>query len=218
MPRARQEVAKFVTVAVTPMPQDLRRGPGGVGMAAPKVAAASGRCVEDQLAELARSAGPLRRVVAALAGRLVERKSWGRLGYARLGDYARERLGVSGRSLQEFAKVDRALAERPRLEAALVSGRLPWSTVRLLARFVTAEDEARWIERATQVGVRVLERECRAVDRGAVLSDEEGGDTEPSEWVRLRAPRASPSSGGALCAMPRRWPASGSRRARCSRW
>ncbi len=144
---------------------------------------------EGRLRELARAGAPLRRVVAALAGRVVAKKSWQRLGYARLGDYARERLGLSARSLQEFARVDAALAELPGLEAALVSGRLPWSKVRVLARFVCAGDEDRWIAFAERTGVRGLERACRAVDRGAAPgSDEEGVSTEPVAWVRVRVP------------------------------
>lgn len=165
-------------------------------MSAPlEVAArAAGHEPERRLAELARSGAPLRRAVAALAGRLVARRAWERLGYARLGDYARERLGLSGRSLQELARVDRALADRPRLEAALVSGRLPWSKVRLLTRFVSREDEAGWIARAAGTSVRALERRYRAVARGAVEAalavDEEGGDAGPGEWLRVGAPLA----------------------------
>ncbi len=164
-------------------------------MAAPSAIAAPAAPLEPErrLIELAHSAGPLRRVVAALAGRLVAARSWERLGYARLGDYARERLGLSVRSLQEFAHVDRALGELPRLESALVSGMLPWSKVRLLARFVSGEDEASWIARAGCLNVRALERACRVVDRGAleagaVATDEEGGEPEAREWVRLSAP------------------------------
>ncbi len=62
---------------------------------------------EDRLAELARAGGPLRRGMAALAALLVECKAWERLGYARLSDYARERLGRSARQLQELARVGR---------------------------------------------------------------------------------------------------------------
>ena len=98
---------------------------------------------EHRLAALARAGGPLRHVRAALAGRLVERKAWERLGYARLSDYARERLGRSARQLQELARVGRQLEDLPGLEAALVSGGLAWSKVRLLARFVAADEEAR---------------------------------------------------------------------------
>ena len=158
-----------------------------------KVAPADAFEPERRLAELAHAAAPLRRVVVALAGRLVERGAWDGIGYARLGDYARERLGVSARSLQEFARVDRALAALPALESALALGRLPWSKVRMLARFATRSDEERWIALAEGASVRQLERMCRAVDRGALEAgaaevDEEGRETEASEWVRLGAP------------------------------
>ena len=166
-------------------------------MAAPYVVRANARPLEPErrLAALARGRGPLRRTIAAVAGRLVARRGWERLGYARPGDYARERLGLSARSLQELARVDRQLAGLPGLEAALVTGRLPWSKVRLLARFATAEDEEHWIARATHTSVRVLEREVRAVDRGSLeagglATDEDGGAVEPTRSIRIRAPVA----------------------------
>jgi hypothetical protein len=164
-------------------------------MAAPSCSESSLRTIdaEQRLAELSRASAPLRRMMAAIAGRLVARQGWARLGYARPGDYARERLGLSVRTLQELARVDRAVSELPRLEAAWVSGRLPWSKVRLLARAASPDDEARWIATATRLGVRALERACRAVDRGALetgglTTDEEGHDAGPSECVRLSMP------------------------------
>ena len=164
---------------------------------------------ESRLGALARAAGPLRRVSAALASRLCAERAWERVGYARLGDYARERLGVSARSVQELARVGRALKGLPALESALVSGRLPWSKIRLLARFVTAEEEARVIRYAEGVSVRRLEHELRVVDRTvrgrsvpiAVTevdreralvaefdTDEEGASTAVCEAVRLSVP------------------------------
>ncbi len=140
---------------------------------------------ERQLAALARAGGPLRRVVAALAGRLAQGRGWERLGYARVGDYARERLGLSGRAVYELARVDGKLAGLPALEAALVSGGLPWSKVRLLASVATTEDEARWVAYARRVSVRVLAREVRAVDRGAL---EAGAGAEVLERLCLRGP------------------------------
>jgi hypothetical protein len=111
-------------------------------------------------------------VAVTLAARWVALQGWSRLGFARNGDYARERLGVSLRSLQEWARVGAGLAERPALEAALLSGRLPWSKLRLLARFlstrVSTEDERAWIAYAAGVSVKKLEHELRAVDRGAL--------------------------------------------------
>ena len=134
---------------------------------------------EARLAELGRASGPLRRTAAAIARRLLDRRGWERLGFASVGDYARERLGVSGSSLSEWARVDRRLGELPQLEAALLAGTLPFSKVRMLARFAEAEDEAGWIAHAQTTSVRTLEREVRAVDRGALeaggrLVDEAG--------------------------------------------
>jgi hypothetical protein len=117
---------------------------------------------------------------------------WERLGYVRAGDWAHERLGLSGRSLFDLARVGRALDGLPGLEAALVSGALPWSKVRLLARFVGPGDEQAWIGLARGLRVRELERRVRAVDRGALgagapdADDEEGARVEPVETVRLR--------------------------------
>jgi len=147
---------------------------------------------EARLAELARSRGALRRVLAGLAAALVARRGWERLGYVRARDYARERLGLSARSLHDLARVGGALARLPRLQAALVSGALSWSQVRLLARFVGPQDEERWIAEARRLGVRALERRVRAVDRGALEAgatrdgDEDAAGTEPMETVRVR--------------------------------
>src|SRR2546422_5545176 len=79
--------------------------------------------VETRLAEIARSGAPLRRVLAALAGRLVATRAWDRLGYVRLRDYAWEWLGLSARQVQDLAHVDRELDRLPGIEAASVAGR-----------------------------------------------------------------------------------------------
>jgi hypothetical protein len=112
--------------------------------------------------------GPLRRVLAALAGRFVAARGWERLGFARSGDWARERLGLSARSLQDLARVDAQLARLPAVEAALVAGALSWTKVRLVARVATPEDEARWLALARRVASERLARAVRAVDVGAL--------------------------------------------------
>jgi hypothetical protein len=146
---------------------------------------------DARLRELSRAQAPLRRALLALAGRLVAIRGWERLGFARLRDYAVERLGLSARSLQDFAYVDRALGELPRLERAFVSGDLSWSKLRLLARVATGKDEGRWLERARALSVRALEHAVRRVDLGALESgaaeaDPEGEDGPPQECVRIR--------------------------------
>jgi hypothetical protein len=124
--------------------------------------AESAEHIEDRLSRLAGALGPLRRLLAAITERLIETKAHQRLCYARLGDYARERLGLSARQLQELARVHRVLAGLPALERALVENQLPWSKVRLIARVATGEDEEEWIARARGMPTRQLEREVRS--------------------------------------------------------
>jgi len=138
---------------------------------------------EDQLARLAASVGPLRRVLAAIAARLVATKAWERLCYARLSDYARERPGCSARQLQDLARVHRALVELPGLEWTLLANELPWSKVRLIARVATAVDLDDWIDQAHALPTRQLEQAVRQQPREADASSE---DAEPSTQVRLR--------------------------------
>jgi hypothetical protein len=117
---------------------------------------------------LVRAQAPLRRVLARLAGRWVARRGWERLGFARLADHARERLGLAARQVQELARVDAGLADLPRVEAAFVSGALSWTKARLLCRVATRTDEAAWIDFAMRATARRLAREVRAVDLGAI--------------------------------------------------
>jgi len=127
-----------------------------------------------RLARLCRGQGPLRAVVARIAWRLVDRHAWEPIGFARLSDYAVERLGCSGRSLQSLARVGRAFAGRPQLERALVSGGLGWTKVRLLAGLPPEEDVEPWIARAERMSADQLAKRVRAVDRYSV--DEVGDD------------------------------------------
>ncbi len=155
-------------------------------------------CLDERvladLAGLAAGEGARRRALASVAGRLVATQAWERLGFARLRDYTVERAGVSVRQLQELARVDAALAERPAIEAALVAGELSWTKARLLCRVATAEDEGRWCQVAAGLSARELAREVRRVDArsvekggaepSAAVADE--GVEEPWETVRLR--------------------------------
>jgi hypothetical protein len=150
--------------------------------AAPPLAIAS----DDPADAFVRARGPLRRVLAALCGRFVAKRGWEALGHARLGDWARERVGLSARQVQDLARTGAALAGLPLTEAALVSGALPWSKVRLVARVANAGDEAGWLARARALPVRAFEHEVRAVDRGALEADAEGAPSGERAGIRIR--------------------------------
>jgi len=147
--------------------------------------------LDGRLFALAWSGSPLRRALARVAGELVRRRAWERLGFARAGDYARERPGLSARELNELAHVDAALAKLPAISAALAEGRLGWSKARLLCRVATAEDEGRWLAAAGTVSAAELAQQVRAIDVGAL----EAGGAEPCdeegerEVLRIRVPR-----------------------------
>jgi hypothetical protein len=96
--------------------------------------------LDARVVALCREGGPLRAVLARIASHVVFTRSWERLGYARLADYAAERLGVSARSVQSLGGVGHRLRQSPRLETALVSGELAWTKVRLLASLPSSED------------------------------------------------------------------------------
>ena len=83
--------------------------------------------LDRRLVALCREQGPLRAVLARIAARLVWLSAWERIGYARLSDYAAERLGLSARSVRSLAHVGMRLCEHPQLEDALASGTLGWS-------------------------------------------------------------------------------------------
>ncbi len=87
--------SKAATATLLP---EERAAPEGLGLAGAALEAAhsEGR-VEPELRGLVRAQAPIRRVLAVLAGRFVSLQAWERLGFARLGDYATERLGLSGR-------------------------------------------------------------------------------------------------------------------------
>jgi hypothetical protein len=158
---------------------------------------------EARLARLAASAGPLRRVLAAIAARLVATRAHERLCYARLADYARERPGVSARQLHELARVHRALAGLPALEHALVANDLPWSKVRLVARVATGEDESAWIARARAVSSRQLEQAVRSF--APSLDPADGPEEAASETrVALRCTPAVREKWSAVCELAER--------------
>jgi len=141
--------------------------------------------LRERAAELAHARGPLRFGLATVAARLVERRGWERLGFARLDDYARERVGHSGRSLYDLARGHRKLKQLPRLRRALLSGELTWTKVRLAARVATAQDEEAWARVALGSSADTLEKLVRQVDRGSL---EAGGA------LGAGAPRVDPES------------------------
>jgi hypothetical protein len=141
--------------------------------------------LDAYLRRLASQETRCRLVLGALAAGFLRRACHHELGFARLGDHARERLGLSAREVQSLASVSTRLEELPLMRAALSQGRLSWTQARLLVGVARTEDEARWLELAEGRTVRALE----ALICDARTTPTTDHDTEPCVEFRLRCPR-----------------------------
>jgi len=112
--------------------------------------------LDRYLVRLSRHESLCRLRLGRLAARLLDARVYHDLGFARLSDYAVERLGISGRELQSAARVWRAVREIPRLTEAYRSGRLNWTKLRIVCRLATQETAEDWIATAEAMSAREL--------------------------------------------------------------
>ena len=113
------------------------------------------------LRRLARHEARCRLVLGRLAGRFLRRRAHHRLGFARLGDYSRERLGLSAREMQSMAHVVEAAQRLPGILAAFSCGEISWTQLRMLAAAATVDTEQQWLALARGSTVRTLEEQIR---------------------------------------------------------
>lgn len=140
-------------------------GPPGTPRQGPRlrlVGRASAVELDRLLLELSGRAARCRFVQGRLATLLLANRGWRTLGFVRLSDYSRERLGIGARAVEESARVSAALEKLPRMTDAFLNGTLSWTSVRLVAGVASARDEAQWIERAMNAPVRALTEIVRA--------------------------------------------------------
>ena len=96
------------------------------------------------------------------------------LGFASVLQLARQRLGMSRSRASELLSTGRRLLALPLLDAAFARGELSWSKVRRLARVASADTEAAWIARASQVSIERVEQ-LVASSRPGDAPPEDGG-------------------------------------------
>ncbi len=102
-----------------------------------------GRDADGRVQFLVAERAALRPALGLLSLRLVKRRVYETLAFRCLGDYARERLGVTAHALREWARVWEALAGLPKLRAAVLSGEVSWSVARRAVVHASLEtDEA----------------------------------------------------------------------------
>lgn len=145
--------------------------------------------LDGHLRRLARQEAFCRRVLGRLAHALLARRAYHALGFARLSDYARERLGLSAREVQDLSCVAERLERLPAIAAAFQRGELSWTQTRLLAGKATPDTEVEWIALAAGRSTRALEALIAEDGPPAAGDDREDTiDGEPSARFRLRCP------------------------------
>jgi HNH endonuclease len=100
-----------------------------------------------------------------------------RLGYAGIGDYAREKLGIAASTAQKMVRLARALRERPLLRAAVRSGEVSVRQAEAVLPVAHGDAEESWVARARIETVRALQ---------AAVKDPSAAQAEEDEqWDRV---------------------------------
>ena len=108
------------------------------------------------------------------------------LGFSGIGDYARERLGIAGRTAQAMVRLARELRDRPLLRDAVLSGDVSARKAQAVLPVARGDAEAAWVARACAETVRALEAAVRAEAAGSP-----GEEDEDEPWDRLSVPLSS---------------------------
>ncbi len=118
--------------------------------------------IDGELRVACGSEAAARHELGRAAHALLACRGYQRLGFVRLNDYARERLGVSARTLQSAAWVATRLDALRGVQTAFDRSELSWAQVRALCAVATAETEAVWLERARRSRAHDLETLAKA--------------------------------------------------------
>src|SRR5438876_599504 len=135
------------------VPADVLALEAGRGLRAAECAT----LLDGWLRRLARQEARARRILGRLARGFLRRRHHHDLGFARLRDYTRERLGLSARELQSLAHVVEGLARLPAIGDAFDNGEITWSQARCLVALATPEKARFWLLVARLHTVRALE-------------------------------------------------------------
>ena len=118
--------------------------------------------LDERLRRLGRREALCRLALGRDAAPFLLGKGHHRLGFACLGDYTRERLGISARELQSLVRVAAALTYLPRLARSLVAGEISWTKLRILVDVARPESESAWLDRARGCTAEALRAAIRA--------------------------------------------------------
>jgi hypothetical protein len=150
--------------------------------------------IDVELRMLCRTEAAARREFGCAAHVLLRQHAYRRLGFVRLSDYARERLGLSARMVQAAAWVASRLDALPAVSTAFDRSEISWTQARMLCTVADAIDEERWLALARRHTVEELaEVVRRRAQPPADVSDDPDADAneiegEPAVRWRLACP------------------------------
>jgi hypothetical protein len=142
--------------------------------------------LDGELQVTCRADAAARRHVGDVARDLLRARSYCKLGFVRFRDYARERLGLSARTVQAAAWVANRLAALPLISAVFDRSELSWTKVRALCATASAADEHEWLPRAFELSVDQLSKLARSRRCHPPDPEPEDGLIEDEPAVRIR--------------------------------
>jgi hypothetical protein len=151
------------------------------------------RALDARLRQLASMRDGRDEVLGHLAMLLRHLGLWRHMGFASLGHYAEERLGMSARAVEQRASFARRLYDLPELREAVREGRVSYEKARLVAVACSRGGGLRqWIDRAEGSTCIALRREVDALedaDAAAAVSPQPGTQMRARPELALRLPR-----------------------------
>jgi len=136
------------------------------------------RVIDALLVRVARGRGALDIAIAEGLDALCVGDRVLRLGYAGIGDYARERLGIAASTAHKMVRLARGLRERALLRAAVRAGEVSVRRAEAVLPVARGEAEAGWVARARCETVRALKAAAR--DCGHLQPEDE------EQWTHIR--------------------------------
>jgi len=98
---------------------------------------------------------------------IMDRRLFADLGHPTIEVYARQALGFSANRTRQFIGLACRLRRMPRLKAAVVAGRVGWSTALEVSRMITPASEEHWVGRACTLSRAELREEMARVKDAA---------------------------------------------------
>ncbi len=186
--------ARAVEAPPPPSPAHTERPPPPPSPAT--LAFLRGRDADGRVQSLAAERAALRPALGLLALRLVKRRAYESLAFRCLGDYARERLGVTPHALREWARVWEALAGLPKLRASVLSSEISWSVARRAVAHASLETDEAFATALSGRTVRAAEAMLHAAF-GAAPAQE----ADSAERIRVCVPLPAAQQGRWLAAL-----------------